>query len=62
MGAKTENRIGEGHAGWLAGRILAAPVAGGKGKVEEEIEEVELYPLVGLDGVGGGRTVVDGEE
>ena len=36
----------------LAGRIPAAPVPGGEGKVGEEIEEVELYPLVGLDGVG----------
>ena len=30
-------------------------LAGGEGKEGEEQEEVELYPLVGSDGVGGGR-------
>ena len=30
-------------------------LTGGEGKEGEEQEEVELYPLVGSDGVGGGR-------
>ena len=36
-----------------AGRFPTTPVAGGKGKVGEEIDEVDIYQLVGLDGVGG---------
>ena len=33
------------------GRNPAAPVAGGEGEVGEELEETELYPFVGLDGL-----------
>ena len=32
-----------------------APVAGGEGKVGEELEETELYPFVGSNEVGDGR-------
>ena len=35
--------------------IPATMLTGGEGKEGEEQEEVELYPLVGSDGVGGGR-------
>ena len=34
------------------GRNPAAPVAGGEGEVGEELEETELYPFVGSDGLG----------
>ena len=37
------------------GRNPAAPVAGGEGKVGEELEETELYPFVGSNEVGDGR-------
>ena len=32
-----------------------APVAGGEGKVGEELEETELYPFVGSNEVGDGQ-------
>ena len=34
------------------GRNPTAPVAGGDGEVGEELEETELYPFVGSDGLG----------
>ena len=34
--------------------IPATMLTGGEGKEGKEQEEVELYPLVGSDGVGGG--------
>ena len=34
--------------------IPVTMLTGGEGKEGEEQEEVELYPLVGSDGVGGG--------
>ena len=37
------------------GRNPAAPVAGGEGKVGEELEETELYPFVGSNEVGDGQ-------
>ena len=42
---------------WAAfpGRNPVAPVAGGEGKVGEELEETELYPFVGSNEVGDGR-------
>ena len=42
---------------WAAfpGQNPVAPVAGGEGKVGEELEETELYPFVGSNEVGDGR-------
>ena len=37
------------------GRNPAAPVAGGEGKVGEELEGTELYPFVGSNEVGDGQ-------
>ena len=37
------------------GQNPAAPVAGGEGKVGDELEETELYPFVGSNEVGDGR-------
>ena len=38
-----------------SGRNPSALVAGGEGKVGEELEETELYPFVGSNEVGDGR-------
>ena len=38
------------------GRNPAAPVTGGEGEVGEELEEIDGYPKVVLDGVGGDWT------